>query len=250
VFHAVMIICLVILFVDLERKLVVASNYSLYNGFTTCTNIYYLSFIPAIRLRQTLVSISQVSNSPEREPVSYNHGPAATYNENIKRSTSSPQFITTLPLSQSPSEELLRHLPSSHARDSLYSLNSQSPSSSQINPSSDRPYIITGLEADPSDSLMAWDLRNLGHDADKCYHKLHATVSSAQKDCIRDHLWHLLLKGASSEDSGNEGQVWKPKGRRKTEYRRNVNDFTDTWTVPSSLRDVADSINMVCLLPS
>lgn len=245
-----MIICLVILFVDLERKLVVASNYSLYNGFTTCTNIYYLSFIPAIRLRQTLVASSQVSNSPEREPVSYNHGPAATYNENIKRSTSSPQFITTLPLSQSPSEELLRHLPSSHARDSLYSLNSQSPSSSQINPSSDRPYIITGLEADPSDSLMAWDLRNLGHDADKCYHKLHATVSSAQKDCIRDHLWHLLLKGASSEDSGNEGQVWKPKGRRKTEYRRNVNDFTDTWTVPSSLRDVADSINMVCLLPS
>ncbi len=172
------------------------------------------------------------------------------YNDNIKRSSSSPQFITPLPLSQSPSEELLRHLPRDSSRDSLNSLNYQNPSSSQIDTSNDRPYIITGLEADPSDTLMAWDLRNLGHDADKCYHKLHATVNSAQKDCLRDHLWHLLLKGASSEESGNESQPWKPKGRRKTEYRKNVNDFTDKWTVPSSLRGVADNVNMVCLFTS
>jgi hypothetical protein len=164
--------------------------------------------------------------------------------ENIKRALSSPQFITALPLSQSPSEELLRHLP--HSRDSPNSSNSQKSFSSQKNLSSDRPYIIAGLEADPSDTLMAWDLRNLGQDADKFYHKLLAIVSSAQKDCLKDHLWYLLLKGASTEESGNESQAWKPKGRRKTEYRRN--DFTDTWLVPSSLRDAADSINLVIYL--
>ena len=168
--------------------------------------------------------------------------------ENIKRSSSSPLFITPLPLSQSPSEELLRHLP--HTRESQNSLNPQKPLNSKRNPSSDRPYIIAGLEADPSDTLMAWDLRNLGQDADKFYHKLQATVSSAQKDCLRDHLWHLLLKGASSEESANESQVWKPKGRKKADYRRSPNDFTDTWAVPSSLRDVADSINQVCLFSS
>lgn len=186
-----------------------------------------------------------MSNSPDREPALWSHG-TAVYNENIKRSSSSPQFITALPLSQSPSEELLRHLPSPNLHDSQSSSNSTSPSLSQINASNDRPYIVTGLEADPSDSLMAWDLRNLGHDADKCYNKLYTAVNSAQKDCLRDHLWHLLLKGASSEESGNEGQVWKTKGRRKTEHRKNVNDFTDAWTVPSSLRDVADTANMVC----
>ena len=197
-------------------------------------------------MRQSLIGPGfLVSSSPEPDPTLWSHG-TAVYNENIKRSSSSPQFITPLPLSQSPSEELLRHLPSPNTRDSQNSLNSQSPSISQINPSNDRPYIIAGLEADPSDSLMSWDLRNLGNDADKCYNKLYEVVSSAQKDCLRDHLWYLLLKGASTDESGNEGQVWKTKGRRKIEHRKNMNDFTDGWTVPSSLRDVAYTTNMVC----
>ncbi|XP_028404501.1 KICSTOR complex protein SZT2-like [Dendronephthya gigantea] len=199
-----------------------------------------------MRLRQTLGPGQ--SNSPEREPSLWSHGPGA-YNENIKRSSSSPQFITALPLSQSPSEELLRHLPSSpESRETTHlpsSLTSHNISNSQTSLSRDRPYIVTGLEPDPSDSLMAWDLRHLGKDADKCYRKLHEAVSSAQKDCLRDHLWHLMLKGATSDESGSESQVWKPKSRRKTEYRRVFSDFTDAWTVPSSLQAVEDGPNMM-----
>ena len=176
-----------------------------------------------------------MSNSPEHEP--------AVYNENLKRSSSSPQFMATaMPLSQSPSEELLRHLPSPSTCEPSISP-SFSNTNSQPNLSKDRPFVIAGLEADPSDSLMAWDMRNLGYDADKCYQKLYAAVSAAQNDCLRDHLWHLLLKGGNGEESGNE--VWKPKARRKTEYRRVVNDFTDLWAVPSSLRDVGDNKSMV-----
>lgn len=204
-----------------------------------------LIFTLGVRLRQAFGPGQ--SNSPEREPL-WSHGPV-TYNENMKRSSSTPQFITALPIPQSPSEELLRHLPSSpDSRETTHlpsSLTSQTISNSQTSLSNDRSYIVTGLEADPSDSLMAWDLRNLGKDADKCYHKLHEAVRSAQKDCLRDYLWHLMLKGASNDESGNESQVWKPKSRKKTEYRRVLNDFTDGWTVPSSLRAVEDSSNMV-----
>lgn len=180
-----------------------------------------------------------VSNSPEREP-SWSHGPAV-YGENVKKSLSTPQFITALPFSQSPSEELLKHLPSPATRElstSQTSVNLNFPSTV----SSDRPYQIIGLEADPSDSR---DTRNLGHDADKCYQKLYAAINSAQSHCLGDHLWHLLLKGVNSEESGNESQLWKPKGRRKTEYRRGVNDLTENWTVPSSIRDIADNSNVV-----
>ena len=211
-------------------------------------NIHCLChFIAGTRLRQSFNTGFHTSNSPERDCVVFSQAPVMN-NDTVRRSASSPLFITTLPLSQSPSEELLRHLPSPSTRDSVNTSNSQNPSVSQINSSGDRPYIISGLEADPSDSLMAWDLRVLGYDAEKCYNKLYAVVNSAQKDCLRDHLWHLLLKGTSGEESGNESQVWKPKARKKTEYRKHFNDFTNQWTVPSSLRDVADTTNMVRIL--
>lgn len=178
-------------------------------------------------------------------------GPPIT-EDNFKRSISTPQFATPVPqlsdhMTGSQSDEQLRHfsITSSGSSTSLVSPESAS-RSSRTNVGKERAYIIKGLESDPSDSLMSWDMRNLENEAVMCCHELYSAVSSAQKDCMRDHLWHLLLKGANIEDTNAETYAWKSKSlRKKTEHRRTSSDFAENWAVPSSLKDVADSKSSV-----
>ena len=216
-------------------------NNILYNWpYTLCS--------PGLRFRNNIANIA-ISNSPELENVF--KGTTQIDQDNLKRSSSSPQVATPVLLSAdrltSPhSDERFRLSSATSGTSSSSLIHSTSP---QANAAAEKAYVIKGLEADPSDSLMSWDMRNLKDEAVRCCDRLLKTVSSAQEHCMRDHLWHLLLKGASSDETMTESSSWKAKGlRKKTEYRRNLSDYTETWPVPSSLKDVADSKGTVKIL--